>query len=304
MPSGIAEPADGGHVLNGRWPFSSAADHCEWDRVAGTGLLVHDDPYVRYAAGVAGAEIAASRVQLIDGISRLFDKVAAGQRVTVEDGRSTRAGIPCVTTIGSAAAELAAPGAFSLAGGFFSALAAMAKYCAQQGCKQVTAYVIEAPAAVLGAKSVGAPVFRAARAGFSVSPVTAGVAGATAQVVSGLAGKPGAVALVADAGTCEPMLKALKARYYPSAGTGGYTVTGYQSMLGLARAAAGLSGAVTPASVTAALKAARDVPLPAGDGLTFTCDGKQIPGLLSACSPDLVVLTITNGQGLDPQLIG
>jgi branched-chain amino acid transport system substrate-binding protein len=46
------------------------------------------------------------------------------------------------------------------------------------------------------------------------------------------------------------------------------------------------------------------VPLPAGDGLTFTCDGKQIPGLLSACSPGLVVLTITNGQGLDPQLIG
>ncbi len=268
----------------------------------------------------------------------------------------TRAGIPYVTTIGSAAAELTTPGAFSFVGGFFSALAAMAKYSAQQGYKQVTAYVIEAPAAILGAKSVGAPVFKAAHVGYSVTPVTAGVADATSQIVSGLAGKPDAVALVADAGTCESMLKALNvvnpgipkmvinscldsavlaavgsgmngvkefgfsstqtndpeaqlyryvmAKYYPSADTSGYTVTGYQSMLGLVRATAGLSGAVTPASITAAIKAAKDVPLPAGDGLTFTCDGKQIPGLSSACSPGMVVLTITNGQGLDPQLIG
>ena len=55
------------------------------DRVAVTGLQVRDDPYVLYAAGEAGAEIAASPVQLIDGISRLFAKVEAGQPVTIED---------------------------------------------------------------------------------------------------------------------------------------------------------------------------------------------------------------------------
>jgi alkylation response protein AidB-like acyl-CoA dehydrogenase len=201
MPSGVADPVDGGYVLRGRWPFSSGADHCGWDflgalvgdgtgkpagpptvlhvilpradyqlvddswdviglsgtgskdvvvagafipehraidqelvkdglaaeragladvlyrlpftamfplgitaavigicegalalhlsqqrdRVAVTGVQVRDDPYVLYAAGEAGAEIAASRVQLIDGISRLYDKVEAGEPVTIED---------------------------------------------------------------------------------------------------------------------------------------------------------------------------------------------------------------------------
>jgi 3-hydroxy-9,10-secoandrosta-1,3,5(10)-triene-9,17-dione monooxygenase len=201
MPAGVADPVDGGYVLSGRWPFSSGADHCDWDflgalvgdgtgrpampptvlhvilpradyeivsdswdviglsgtgskdvvvsgafipeyrtidqelvkdgvaaerigltetlyrlpftamfplgitaavigicegglalhlsqqrdRVMVTGQQVRDDPYVLYAAGEAGAEIAASRVQLIDGISRLYDKVEAGQPVTLED---------------------------------------------------------------------------------------------------------------------------------------------------------------------------------------------------------------------------
>ncbi|WP_040825325.1 hydroxylase [Nocardia jiangxiensis] len=55
------------------------------DRVAVTGVQVKDDPYVLYAAGEAAAEIQASRVHLIDGISRLYEKVEAGGEVTVED---------------------------------------------------------------------------------------------------------------------------------------------------------------------------------------------------------------------------
>lgn len=55
------------------------------DRVAVTGVQVKDDPYVLYAAGEAAAEIQASRVHLIDGISRLYDKVEGGGQVTVED---------------------------------------------------------------------------------------------------------------------------------------------------------------------------------------------------------------------------
>ncbi|MEU9456189.1 hydroxylase [Streptomyces sp. NPDC048277] len=60
------------------------------DRVAVTGVQVRDDPYVLYAAGEAAAEIAASRVQLIDGISRLYDQVESGRPVTIEDRADVR----------------------------------------------------------------------------------------------------------------------------------------------------------------------------------------------------------------------
>lgn len=206
MPNGIAEPADGGYVLNGRWPFSSGSDHCAWDflgalvgngsgkpaapptvlhvvlprsdyeiiddswdviglcgtgskdvvvsgayvpdyrtinqadvqdgqaakrngatetlyqlpfatmfplgltaavigicegglaahlglqrdRVAVTGVQVRDDPYALYAAGEAAAEIAASRVQLLDGVCRLYDLLDAGKPLTVEQRSDVR----------------------------------------------------------------------------------------------------------------------------------------------------------------------------------------------------------------------
>ncbi|GAA4008962.1 acyl-CoA dehydrogenase family protein [Streptomyces sp. NBC_01352] len=206
MPNGIADPVDGGYVLSGRWPFSSGADHCQWDflgallgdgkgkpaqpitvlhvvlprsdyeiiddswdvvglsgtgskdvvvtnafipehraisqedvqdavaaerngadetvyklpftsmfplgitsavigmcegalathvnqqrdRVSVTGTQIRDDPYVLSAAGEAAAEIAASRVQLIDGISRIYDLVDAGKPVSVEDRSEIR----------------------------------------------------------------------------------------------------------------------------------------------------------------------------------------------------------------------
>jgi branched-chain amino acid transport system substrate-binding protein len=93
------------------------------------------------------------------------------------------------------------------------------------------------------------------------------------------------------------------AKYAPSANATGYTVTGYQSMLGLIRATAGLTGTATPASITAAVKAAKNVPLPAGAGLTFTCDGKALPSLPSVCSLSEVVVTVQNGVGTDAQVI-
>jgi branched-chain amino acid transport system substrate-binding protein len=93
------------------------------------------------------------------------------------------------------------------------------------------------------------------------------------------------------------------AKYYPSANASGDSVTGYQGMLGLFRATAGLTGDPTPASIMSAIKAATDVPLPAGAGLTFTCNGKMFPGLPSNCSSGDVVLTIENGKATDPQVI-
>jgi len=93
------------------------------------------------------------------------------------------------------------------------------------------------------------------------------------------------------------------AKWAPKANSTGYTVTGYQSMLGLIRATAGLKGTATPASITAAIKAAKNVPLPAAAGLTFSCNGKALPSLPSVCSLGEVVVTVQNGVGTDPQVI-
>ena len=174
-------------------------------------------------------------------------------------------------------------------------------------------------------------------------------------MTAGLAGKPGAAAIVADAGTCTSILKALTtvspglptmgntsclnastltalgsamngvrifgrsatqsddaeaqlyryvmAKYYPADSPSGDAVTGYQGMLGLVRALSTLTGDPTPATITAAIKAAKDVPIAASAGLTFTCDGKAMAGLTSNCSGGDVVLTIQDGKATDPQVI-
>jgi len=93
------------------------------------------------------------------------------------------------------------------------------------------------------------------------------------------------------------------AKWAPKANSTGYTVTGYQSMLGLVSATAGLKGTATPTSITAAIKATENVPLPAAAGLTFSCNGKALPSLPSVCSLGEVVVTVQNGVGTDPQVI-
>jgi branched-chain amino acid transport system substrate-binding protein len=267
----------------------------------------------------------------------------------------TKAGIPYVSAIGSAAAELTTPGAFMWSGGYQAALLGFANYAKQHGYKKVTAYVIDVPAALAGAAQLGDPLFKADGVSLSIEPVPAAVPDATSQVTAGLQDNPGAVAVVADEGTCTSILKALNvvspttpamvitscmtssatqalgsamngvkvfgasapqasdpeaelyqhvmATYAPKDNITGNTVTGYQSMLGLVRVLAGLKGTATPASITAAIKAAKNIPLPDGAGLTFTCNGKAIAGLPSVCSAGVVVVTVQNGTGVDPQVI-
>lgn len=60
------------------------------DRVTVTGVQVKDDPYVLYAAGEAASEINAARVQLIDGISRLYDKLETGEPLSLDDRSGVR----------------------------------------------------------------------------------------------------------------------------------------------------------------------------------------------------------------------
>ncbi len=54
-------------------------------RTSAAGRKLKDDPYSMYAISDAAADIAAARVQLIDGISRMHDKLEAGQPVTFEE---------------------------------------------------------------------------------------------------------------------------------------------------------------------------------------------------------------------------
>ncbi|MEU5844661.1 hydroxylase [Saccharopolyspora shandongensis] len=55
------------------------------DRVMAAGTRVRDDPHTMYAISEAAAEIAGSRTQLLDGVSRLYDMVDAGQPISFED---------------------------------------------------------------------------------------------------------------------------------------------------------------------------------------------------------------------------
>lgn len=55
------------------------------ERVTAMGTRIKDDPYVLSAISEAAAEIAASRTQLIDGISRLYDQADAGQTISFQD---------------------------------------------------------------------------------------------------------------------------------------------------------------------------------------------------------------------------
>jgi len=68
------------------------AAHLDWQRgrVNAMGTKVKDDPYVLSAIGEAASEIAASRVQLLDGISRLYDVADAGQEISFEDRSAVR----------------------------------------------------------------------------------------------------------------------------------------------------------------------------------------------------------------------
>lgn len=63
------------------------AEHLDYqrERVMSFGTKVKDDPYTLYAISEAAADIAASRTQLIDGISRLYDLADSGRPITFED---------------------------------------------------------------------------------------------------------------------------------------------------------------------------------------------------------------------------
>ena len=63
-------------------------------------------------------------------------------------------------------------------------------------------------------------------------------------------------------------------------------------------------GPVTAATVTAQMKAAKNVTVPLSGGVTFTCNGQALPLLPSVCSVATQVGTVkANGQAVNLKLV-
>ncbi|ROO87888.1 amino acid/amide ABC transporter substrate-binding protein (HAAT family) [Actinocorallia herbida] len=85
------------------------------------------------------------------------------------------------------------------------------------------------------------------------------------------------------------LYRAVMAKYAPGQKTEGAAQSGFQSMFGFIRAVAGLKGEPTKDAIAAALRTAKDVPVPLAHGATMTCDGKAIPGLPAPCANFVLV---------------
>ena len=85
-------------------------------------------------------------------------------------------------------------------------------------------------------------------------------------------------------------------KYRPGTDTSGYAYVGYQGVLGLVRATTDLGEDTSPEAVATAIRSAKDVVLPAGGGLTFTCDGTANPMLKSVCSSGSILAVIEDGK--------
>jgi branched-chain amino acid transport system substrate-binding protein len=94
----------------------------------------------------------------------------------------------------------------------------------------------------------------------------------------------------------EKLYREVLTEYAPGTEPGGTAYVGYTTALGLVRAVAGMSGPVTTETITAALRASKNVPLPASSGTTFTCNGEQVPPFPAPCS-DTVLMTRLDAQG-------
>ncbi|EME22072.1 ABC transporter substrate-binding protein [Rhodococcus triatomae] len=99
------------------------------------------------------------------------------------------------------------------------------------------------------------------------------------------------VVLDSDEPTVE-LYKSVMAEYAPDTDLKGLGYLGYQVMMSLGEVGKSLTGPVTPESFKTALSTAKDVPMPAAPGLTFTCDGTAVPVLTALCSKSILVSTV------------
>lgn len=101
------------------------------------------------------------------------------------------------------------------------------------------------------------------------------------------------------------LFKAIMAKYAPGTKLDNYAPAGYQSTFGFIRAVNAGIGEKEPtaANILAAIKAAKNVPLPIGAGVTMTCDGTQVPGIPAICGNETISQTLDAKGGVTDQSI-
>lgn len=99
------------------------------------------------------------------------------------------------------------------------------------------------------------------------------------------------------------LFRSVMGKYSPDADISGYAYVGYQGVLGLVRATTSITDDISPAAITAAIRSSKDVVLPAGGGLTFTCDGTANPMLKAVCGTGSVVATLDDGELVDAEVV-
>ncbi|MGW8815525.1 ABC transporter substrate-binding protein [Gordonia terrae] len=96
--------------------------------------------------------------------------------------------------------------------------------------------------------------------------------------------------------------RSVMAQYAPDTDPAGLAYIGYQVMTALGELN-GLEGTVDAQTFTTALSQAKNVPLPAAPGITFTCDGKAFPPLTSLCSKAILVSDVTADAKLENTVV-
>lgn len=173
---------------------------------------------------------------------------------------------------------------------------------------QVQAGVSKSPdvVAIVGDATVCQAVVSALKTAGSTTPIIGITPCLTKSVLDALGKNALDGMLIFDSGDTvsndkeAQLFRAVMKKYAPSLDTSGQAPTGYLSMLGFARAvnAGGLTGDPTAASVTAAVKAAKNVPLPAGRGETFSCDASAIKVIIKStiCNSKLFLTSVKAGK--------
>jgi ABC-type branched-subunit amino acid transport system substrate-binding protein len=120
----------------------------------------------------------------------------------------------------------------------------------------------------------------------------------TAKIAGSLQGIKVVTASTSDPNSAEfKLFAAVTNKYATGSELSGPIVDGYQAMVGFGRAAAGLTGDITRSTITTALKTMKATPMPLADGITFKCDGKQVPIAPNICSTKILAGTLdANGQ--------
>ncbi len=120
----------------------------------------------------------------------------------------TEAGISYVTLSGNSAAELTAPGAFALTGGYPGSLGAFAQHAKDEGFEKFAMIVIDVPSATQAADSLGGMVFGNAGVEFETITAAPGTPDLLPQLQAAVDGGADAIGVTGDVTFCTSFLQA------------------------------------------------------------------------------------------------